>query len=236
MLRVEGLQVKYDGFVAVSSASLEVAAGQVVSLIGANGAGKTSLLSAIAGLLKPAAGRVLLKGEDVTGLPAEQIVNRGLSLVPQGGRCFQRMSVEDNLLIGSFPKAARAQRMESLEHVYTLFPVLKEKRRAAAGTLSGGQRQMVAIGRALMTRPECILFDEISLGLAPVVIQDIYDRIRMINEEENTTIILVEQDTQRALEASDYCYFLLEGKISLSGASASMTPEAIRRAYFGLAD
>ena len=156
MLRVEGLQVKYDGFVAVSSASLEVAAGQVVSLIGANGAGKTSLLSAIAGLLKPAAGRVLLKGEDVTGLPAEQIVNRGLSLVPQGGRCFQRMSVEDNLLIGSFPKAARAQRMESLEHVYTLFPVLKEKRRAAAGTLSGGQRQMVAIGRALMTRPECI--------------------------------------------------------------------------------
>ena len=236
MLSVDHLLVGYDGFIAVSSASLTVSAGQIVSLIGANGAGKTSLLSAVAGLLKPDAGRVLFQEEDITGLPADQVVSRGLCMVPQGGRCFLRMSVEDNLLVGSYPKSARAKRLQSLESVYALFPMLKEKRRDQAGTLSGGQRQMVAIGRALMAEPRCLIFDEISLGLAPVVIQDLYAAIREINRQRHAAVILVEQDTNRALRASDYCYIMQGGRISLEGPSASLTPQAIREAYFGIAD
>ena len=233
MLDMKELQVKYGDFIAVSSASLELSSGRITALIGANGAGKSSLMSAIAGLLKPTGGHVLFQGEEITGLPASEIVQKGLCLVPQGGRCFHRMSVEDNLLIGSYPKMARAHRNDSLELVYSLFPVLKTKRKDPAGTLSGGQRQMVAIGRALMTEPKCLMFDEISLGLAPVVIQDIYAQIRKINRERKTTVLLVEQDTNRALAMSDDCYFMLEGKISLSGASDTLTQEAIRNAYFG---
>lgn len=236
MLSVDHLLVSYDGFIAVSSASLHVAAGQIVSLIGANGAGKTSLLSAISGLLKPVNGRVLFQDEDITGMPADQVVSRGLCMVPQGGRCFMRMSVEDNLLVGSYPKSARANRLRSLESVYALFPMLKEKRKDQAGTLSGGQRQMVAIGRALMAEPRCLIFDEISLGLAPVVIQDLYATIREINRERNTSIVLVEQDTNRALRTSDYCYIMQGGHISLEGPSASLTSQEIRKAYFGIAD
>ena len=236
MLQVNDLEVKYGDFIAVSSVSMSLAAGRVAALIGANGSGKTSLLGALAGLLKPTAGQVFFEGEEITGLLAHEVVRRGLCLVPQGGRCFQRMSVEDNLIIGSYPKAARAHRNDSLELVYTLFPVLKEKRRDAAGTLSGGQRQMVAIGRALMTEPKCLLFDEISLGLAPVVIQDIYERIRRINQERKTAVLLVEQDTERALRMSEHSFFLLEGRISLSGPSNTLTPEAVRNAYFGITE
>jgi len=236
MLQVNDLEVKYGDFIAVSSVSMSLAAGRVAALIGANGSGKTSLLGALAGLLKPTAGQVFFEGEEITGLLAHEVVRRGLCLVPQGGRCFQRMSVEDNLIIGSYPKAARAHRNDSLELVYTLFPVLKEKRRDAAGTLSGGQRQMVAIGRALMTEPKCLLFDEISLGLAPVVIQDIYERIRRINQERKTAVLLVEQDTERALRMSEHSFFLLEGRVSLSGPSDTLTPEAVRNAYFGIAE
>lgn len=234
MLKIEGLQVRYHDFVAVSSASLEIPAGQIACILGANGAGKTSLLHAVAGLHPASAGKVIFQGEDITGLPAEQIVQRGLCLVPQGGRCFLRMSVQDNLLIGSYPKSARRSAAETLDSVYSLFPVLKEKRKDPAGTLSGGQRQMVAIGRALMTKPKCILFDEISLGLAPVVIRDTYARIQQINREYKTTLVLVEQDTSRALNISDYYYVMLKGTVSLSGPTASHDPEAIGTAYFGL--
>ena len=236
MLSVKDLRVCYDGFIAVSSASLDVPEGQIISLIGANGAGKTSLLSAVSGLLKPAGGKVFFREEEITGLPADRVLNKGLCMVPQGGRCFQRMTVEDNLLIGSYPKASRKHRKESLENVYTLFPMLKEKRKDHVGTLSGGQRQMVAIGRALMSEPKCLIFDEISLGLAPVVIQDIYATIRRINREKHTSIILVEQDTERALRMSDYSYIMQGGRISLEGASGSLSPQAIREAYFGITD
>ena len=234
MLTVEHLQVKYEDFTAVADASLTVAPGQVVALIGANGAGKSSMLGALAGLLPVASGRITFQGEDITRLPAEEVARRGLCLVPQGGRCFGRMSVEDNLIVGSYPRRARAHRAESLERVYGLFPALKEKRKDPAGTLSGGQRQMVAIGRALMTEPACLLFDEISLGLAPIVVQEIYERIALLNRESAMGILLVEQDTQRALRMSDFSYILLEGRVSLEGPSASLTPEALREAYFGV--
>lgn len=234
MLQIENLRVHYGDFCAVSSVSLSLAPGKIAALIGANSAGKSSLLSAVAGLIKPSSGRVLFQGEEVTGMSADQLVRRGLCLVPQGGRCFARMSVQDNLLMGSYPRNARARARESLEEVYALFPALGEKRRVLAGTLSGGQRQMVAIGRALMSMPKVLMFDEISLGLAPVVIRDLYVRIRQINQELGIAIMLVEQDMERALDIADTCYVMLKGAVTLSGPAASMDRETIKAAYFGI--
>ena len=233
MLKVQDLKVSYGDFVAVPSASLSVPDGQIVSLIGTNGAGKSSFLNAVAGLVQPAAGRVFFDDEEITGKPACEIVQKGLCLVPQGGHCFDRMSVEENLLMGSYPKEARRHRRESLERVYSLFPDLFAKRKEAAGSLSGGQRQMTAIGRALMSGPKCLLFDEISLGLAPVVIGELYSCIRRINQESNTAVVLVEQDTERALRISDVCHIMLKGTIVLSGKSATLSKEEIQKAYFG---
>ena len=222
MLKIEGVQAKYGDFIAVHSATLDVPEGKIVSLIGSNGAGKSTLMDTVAGLHRPSAGKVYFKGEDITGLPAEKIV------------CFIRMSVEDNLIMGSFPKGVRAQAKDSLEMVYNLFPVLKEKRNDASGSLSGGQRQMVAVGRALMTRPELVLFDEISLGLAPTVIKDIYATIKRINRETGMTILLVEQDTQRAMKTGELCHVMLKGRVVLSGAPKDLGDEEIKKAYFGI--
>ena len=233
ILRVEGVQAKYGDFIAVESATLTVPEKQIVSIIGSNGAGKSTLMDTIAGLHKPSAGKIYFKGEDITGLPAEKIVLRGLSLVPQGSRCFIRMSVEDNLLMGSFPKSARGNAKDTLEWVYELFPVLKEKRNDPSGSLSGGQRQMVAVGRALMTKPEMILFDEISLGLAPTIIKDIYARIKEISAG-GTSVVLVEQDTQRAIRTAELCHIMLKGNVVLSGSSKELTDEQIKAAYFGI--
>ena len=233
ILKVEGLQAKYGDFLAVESATLDVPKGKIVSVIGSDGAGKSTLMDTIAGIHKPSAGKVYFKGEDITGMPAEKIVLRGLSLVPQGSRCFVRMSVEDNLIMGSYPKHARAKMKESLDHVYQLFPVLKEKRHLLSGSLSGGQRQMVAIGRVLMADPELILFDEISLGLAPTIIKDIYARIKEINAG-GTTVVLVEQDTNRAIRTSEIAHVMLKGRVVLSGPSKELGEEEIKKAYFGL--
>ncbi len=233
ILKVEGVQAKYGDFIAVESATLDVPEGQIVSLIGSNGAGKSTLMDTIAGLHKASAGKIYFKGEDITGMPAEKIVLKGLSLVPQGSRCFIRMSVEDNLIMGSFPKSARKQAKDTLEYVYDLFPVLKEKRNDLSGSLSGGQRQMVAVGRALMTRPELILFDEISLGLAPTIIKDIYARIKEISAS-GTTVVLVEQDTHRAIKTAEICYVMLKGNVVLSGRSKELGEDEIKKAYFGV--
>lgn len=233
ILKVEGVQAKYGDFIAVESATLTVPEKEIVSIIGSNGAGKSTLMDTIAGLHTPSAGRIYFKGEDITGLPAEKIVLRGLSLVPQGSRCFIRMSVEDNLMMGSFPKSARNNAKDTLEWVYDLFPILKEKRNEPSGSLSGGQRQMVAVGRALMTKPELILFDEISLGLAPTIIKDIYARIRQISQG-GTSVVLVEQDTQRAIRTASLCHIMLKGKVVLSGKSKDLTDEQIKAAYFGI--
>ena len=234
LLKVEGIQAKYGDFIAVHSATLDVPEGKIVSLIGSNGAGKSTLMDTVAGLHKPSAGKVYFKGEDITGLPAEKIVTRGLSLVPQGSRCFIRMSVEDNLIMGSFPKGVRSKAKDNLEKVYNLFPVLKEKRNDASGSLSGGQRQMVAVGRALMTDPELVMFDEISLGLAPTVIKDIYATIKRLNKETGITVLLVEQDTQRAMKTGELCHVMLKGEVVLSGPPKELGDDEIKKAYFGI--
>ena len=234
LLRIEQLSAGYGDFVAVDSVDLEVEKGQVVSLIGINGAGKTTLMDTVAGLHRPSSGKVLFDGEDITALSADKIAARGLMMVPQGGRCFPRMSVQDNLLMGSFPKNARKTAKQTLEHIYELFPDLGGMKQRPAGTLSGGQRQMVAIGRALMGAPKCLIFDEISLGLAPAVINDIYKKIKRINEEEKTSIILIEQDIRRVLKASDRFYVMLKGKAVLSGKSDEIDSETLKKAYFGI--
>lgn len=233
ILRAEHIQAKYGDFLAVEDASISVPDKEVVSLIGANGAGKSTFMDCVAGAHPPSAGKVFFKGEEITGLPAYEIVERGLTLVPQGSRCFVRMSVEDNLIMGSFPKRARAKKAESLKYVYDLFPVLFEKRNDASGSLSGGQRQMVAIGRALMTQPDLVLFDEISLGLAPTIIKDIYARIKEINKQ-GMTVVLVEQDVQRSRRASTTSFVMLKGQVVLSGPSKELSEEEIKNAYFGI--
>lgn len=233
ILRAENIQAKYGDFLAVENASICVPDKEVVSLIGANGAGKSTFMDCVAGAHAPSGGKVFFKGEDITGLPAYEIVERGLTLVPQGSRCFVRMSVEDNLIMGSFPKRARAKKDETLKYVYDLFPVLFEKRNDASGSLSGGQRQMVAIGRALMTQPDLVLFDEISLGLAPTIIKDIYARIKEINKQ-GMTVVLVEQDVQRSRRASTTSFVMLKGKVVLSGPSKELSEEEIKNAYFGI--
>lgn len=234
ILQVQELNAGYGDFSAVEQASFSVDHGQIITLIGLNGAGKTTLVKTIAGLHKPTSGKVLFMGEDITRLSAEKIVSRGLSMVPQGSRCFNRMSVHDNLLMGSFPKSARKHAKETLRHVYELFPVLEEMKKRPAGTLSGGERQMVAIGRALMARPKCLIFDEISLGLSPAIIKDIYKRIIQINENDKTSVILIEQDTQRALRTADSFYVMLKGKMVLSGKSNEVDAETLKKAYFGI--
>ena len=234
MLQIENLEVKYGDYIAVSSLSMDVAAGGIVALFGANGAGKSSLLNAVAGLIKPSQGRVRFEGRDITGLGADRVARQGLSLVPQGGRCFVRMSVEDNLLIGGYPRQARRHARANLDRVYGIFPALVEKRKALAGTLSGGQRQMLAIGRALMLEPKCVLFDEISLGLAPVVIRELYASICRISRQEGITVVLVEQDMERALRICDKYYVMLKGTITLAGDAQSRRADDIRSAYFGV--
>lgn len=234
MLEFDRLRVCYGDFPAVSSFSWQIGEGQIAALIGVNGAGKTTLLQAAAGLIPPRSGHIRFCGEDITALSADEVIRRGLCLVPQGGRCFLRMSVQDNLLTGSYRRAARPYARQSLEEVYALFPDLKRQRRRPAGTLSGGQRQMLAIGRALMARPRCLLFDEISLGLAPVVIQSLYECIGRINRERGITVVLVEQDIRRVLRIADLCAVMLQGRSTLSGRVEQMAYRDIRDAYFGL--
>lgn len=234
LLEIKDLSVKYGEFIAVSDISMEIHRGKLVSVLGTNGSGKTTLMNTVAGLIKPSSGTIRFAGEDVTGASPDKMVSLGLSLVPQGGHCFNRMSVQDNLLVGSYGRRARGSVSSSLEKVYSLFPDLKEKQKLPAGSLSGGQRQMVAIGRAMMSCPKIMLFDELSLGLAPVVIKDIYAAIKRISREEGTTIVLVEQDTRRAMQMTDYTYIMLKGAAVLEGRSEDLTDEAVKKAYFGI--
>ncbi|WP_425355182.1 ABC transporter ATP-binding protein [Ramlibacter agri] len=230
LLSTHGLQAFYGDAQALFGIDFEVEAGELVAIIGANGAGKSTFLKALCGLVKAPRDAIRFKGEPVGGLAPGEIVRRGLALVPEGRRLFPSLSVEENLLMGANSRRAGPW---NLRRVYELFPVLLEKRRQPGTSLSGGQQQMVAIGRALMSNPELLLCDELSLGLAPIVIREIYAALPKITQEGMTAVV-VEQDVQMAQQVSQRLYCFQEGKVSLSGASSSVTREQVARAYFGV--
>ena len=230
LLRVDGIDAFYGDFQALFGVTLAVDAGAVVAVIGANGAGKSTLLKCVAGLMHPRGGQIDFDGGDITATPAFAVVKRGVSLVPEGRRLFPSLSVEENLLIGAQSKRPGPW---TLKRVYELFPVLAERRDAPATALSGGQQQMAAIGRALMANPQLLLCDEISLGLAPIVVRDIYARLPDI-VREGLAVVIVEQDIVQALRAATQVYCLQEGRVALSGAASGLTREAISAAYFGV--
>ena len=233
MLRLDGVEAGYGDVVAVRAVSLDVRAGEIVALIGANGSGKTTTLRAISGLVPLRGGRVELDGRRLDGLGSAAVVAAGVAHVPEGRQLFPTMSVQENLELGARTAEGRARRPETLARVFALFPRLSERRRQLAGTLSGGEQQMVAIGRALMARPRLLMLDEPSLGLAPVVVGSIFANLGAINRE-GLTILLVEQNVLRALRLSHRAYVLENGTITLTGPSATLlADERIRRAYLG---
>jgi len=233
LLRVIGVDVLYGSFQALWNVSLEVRKGEIVSIIGANSAGKSTLLNAISGVNAPGKGSITFEGRNINGLAPSQIVELGISQVPEGRRIFPSLTVLENLELGSYPRRG-AKKKQLLKRVHELFPVLEERSNQVAGTLSGGEQQMLAIGRALMSDPQIILFDEISLGLAPVLVDKIYKRVDEINAE-GATIILVEQNVRRCLKEADRAYILKTGRIVLSGTPDELKEEEeIKKAYFGI--
>lgn len=234
MLQVEHLNVAYDTLQVLWDVSLEVHEGEIVALIGSNGAGKTTLLRTISGLMKPLFGSIRFMGEDIAGLPPHEICQRGVIQVPEGRALFSRMRVIENLELGAYLPAARAQRHETINRVYRLFPRLKERWRQDAGTLSGGEQQMVAIGRALMARPKLLMLDEPSLGLAPVLVETIMEVLTHLNAE-GMTILLVSQEVHQALAIAHRVYVIENGRIVRSGPSCELRDDAaVRSAYLGL--
>lgn len=232
MLKVNDINVYYGAIHAVKDISFEVREGEIVTLIGANGAGKTTTLNTIAGLLHPKTGFVAFDGQMLSGVAAHKIVSRGLALVPEGRRVFLQMSVEDNLEMGAFTQG-RDTIKPGLERVYEQFPRLKERRRQIAGTLSGGEQQMLAMGRALMSNPKLLMLDEPSMGLAPILVEQIFDIIKSLHKA-GTTILLVEQNAQMALSVADRGYVLETGKIVATGTGAELlSDEAVKKAYLG---
>jgi branched-chain amino acid transport system ATP-binding protein len=234
MLSLRDVSAGYGSFRALFNVSLDVAAGEAVGVIGPNGAGKTTLMRVISGLIPAAAGTMEMEGRPLTGMPAHRIVEHGIAHVPENRRLFPRLSIEDNLRMGAFIPQARKQFAQQLAWVYELFPRLKERRHQLAGTLSGGEQQMCAIGRALMSRPKLLLMDEPSAGLAPLIVQQVFDLVRRIRAE-GLTVLIVEQNVQQVLEIVDRAYLLEVGSIKLAGTSASLrNNESIRKAYMGL--
>jgi branched-chain amino acid transport system ATP-binding protein len=233
LLALENLTVSYGAIEALKGLSLSVEAGEVVTLIGANGAGKSTTLRTVAGLLKPKSGRVIFDGRDIAGLPAHEIVALGVGMAPEGRGIFANMTVLENLELGAYRQTNPAWFKDDLEKVFALFPRVKERLKQVAGTLSGGEQQMVAIGRALMARPRLLLLDEPSLGLAPLVVQTIFSAIDAINRA-GATILLVEQNANAALQHSLRAYVLETGTITLSGPSRELAQDArVREAYLG---
>ena len=233
MLEVKDLEVSYGMIQAIKGISFEVNQGEVIALIGANGAGKTTILHTVTGLLAPKAGKILFEGRDITKVPAHKIVSMGMAHVPEGRRVFAQLSVYENLKMGAYTRKDKQEIEETLEHVYQRFPRLKERRNQMAGTLSGGEQQMLAMGRALMSKPKIILMDEPSMGLSPIFVNEIFDIIREVSAS-GTTVLLVEQNAKKALAIADRAYVLETGKIALSGdADKLMNDDSIKKAYLG---
>jgi branched-chain amino acid transport system ATP-binding protein len=234
VFEVKEIDVFYGDAQALYGLSLQVREGEVVTLVGANGAGKTTTLRAISGLRPVARGEITFEGRSLLGVPAHRRAELGIALVPEGRELWPQLTVRENLELGAYGKAARRHLSESLERVYQLFPVVKERSRQVAGSMSGGEQQMVAIARALMTRPRLLMFDEPSLGLAPVVVSQVFDTIRRLHAE-GLTILLVEQNLKKALEMADRGYVVETGSISVEGAAADLLADpAIRSAYLGV--
>jgi branched-chain amino acid transport system ATP-binding protein len=234
MLELVGITAGYGQFTALWDASLSVARGEAVAVVGPNGAGKTTLMRVISGLVVPREGALVFEGTSLAGTPAHEIVARGIAHVPEGRRIFPALTVADNLKMGAFLPGARRAYRESLERVYTLFPVLAERQGQRAGSLSGGEQQMLAIGRALMSRPKLILLDEPSMGLAPVMVLRLFDLIRRIREE-GYTILVVEQNVRQVLKLVDRAYLLEVGRIKMEGRADQLAEQDfVRKAYVGL--
>lgn len=232
-LEVSDLEVHYKDFKALWNVTMKVNLSEIISIIGSNGAGKTTLLKTITGLISPTSGEIHFMGERIDGLPPHITVPKGISMVPEGRRIFPRLTVFENLTIGSFTPRSRPKKERILSQLYDLFPILGARKNQMGNTLSGGEQQMLAIGRALMSDPNLILCDEISLGLAPLIIKNIYSRLAEINKD-GLTILLVEQDIKRSLKAADRIYVMQGGRMMLSGKPSSFSEEEIQKAYFGV--
>ena len=233
MLEVKDLEVHYGVIRAIKGISFEVNEGEVISLIGANGAGKTTTLHAVSGLLSKSAGSVTFMGKDITNLPAHKMVSLGMAHVPEGRRVFAELTVLENLKLGAYTRSDKKELEDTLNMVYKRFPRLMERRNQIAGTLSGGEQQMLAMGRALMSHPKLILMDEPSMGLSPIFVEEIFSIIRDISAE-GTTVLLVEQNAKKALSIADRAYVLETGNITLSGdASSLLNDESVKKAYLG---
>ncbi len=232
MLEIQDIHVYYGGIHALKGISLKVEEGRIVTLIGANGAGKSTTLRSIAGLVRPQSGSITFLGEDLTVMPTHQVIRRGIAISPEGRRVFANLTVLENLEMGAYNRSP-GEMKEALDWVYSLFPRLKERRKQFAGTLSGGEQQMLAVGRALMSRPKLVLLDEPSLGLAPLVVEEVFETIRAINEQ-GSTIMLVEQNAMAALHIAHYAYVLETGRITLEGTGKELLrDERVRKAYLG---
>jgi branched-chain amino acid transport system ATP-binding protein len=235
MLEVKDLHVNYGGITALRGINLTIEENQIVTLIGANGAGKSSTLRAIMGLVPKSGGEVLYKGEDFTSLATKDIVARGIAMVPEGRRVFADLTVEENLILGAYTRSDQKAVASDMKSVYETFPRLKERSWQKAGTLSGGEQQMLAVGRALMVNPQILMMDEPSLGLAPLLVKDIFDIINLLRERGNT-ILLVEQNARKALEIADYAYVLETGELVLEGPGRTLLEDQrVQEAYLGVA-
>lgn len=235
MLKVSNIETYYGNIQALKDVSLEIHEGEIVTLIGANGAGKTTTLMSICGISPPRSGEITLDGDPIHGMSAEKIVQKGIVQVPEGRRIFPDMTVLENLEMGAFLRKNKQLVQQDLNYVMTLFPILEKRRNQLGGTLSGGEQQMLAISRALMARPRVLLLDEPSLGLAPLIIKQIFDILKQINKESNTTIFLVEQNANQALKLADRGYVMENGRITLvDSADSLLENDDVRKAYLGL--
>ncbi|RFB98657.1 branched-chain amino acid ABC transporter ATP-binding protein [Rhizobium leguminosarum bv. trifolii] len=234
LLEVDKIEVGYGDAIALWDLSISVRPGEIVSVVGPNGAGKSTLVNAIAGILRPHEGKIVIEGNDVSKVPSHRVCDYGIAVVPEGRRLFTAMTVLDNLLLGAYRSLARAERDATLAEVFQLFPVLKERQASLAGSLSGGQQQMVAIGRGLMAKPRVLLMDEPSLGLSPLIVGEMFKIIQMINER-GVAVLLVEQNVNKALEIAHQAYVIEQGRVTASGAPEVLVNDpSIREAYLGI--
>ena len=236
MLEVDNIRTYYGNACALHGISFQVQPGEIVSIIGANGAGKSTLMKSVMEVVRPQSGEIRYKGKDITRLSTHRIVSEGIVYVPEGRDVFATMSVQDNLIMGAYSKRFPSAQIDELcEEMYQMFPRLKERRKQMAGTLSGGEQQMLAIARGLMSKPEIIMFDEPSLGLAPIIVDEVFDRIQYINKELKISVVLVEQNAYMALSVSDRCYVMENGRVASYGRSSELIhDDTIKSAYLGM--